>query len=52
MAPRVIAPDRALTSPMMALSVVVFPAPFRPSKPTTSPAATSSDTSRRTWTAP
>ena len=46
------APDRARASPMMVLRVVVLPAPFRPSSPSTSPGRTSSDTSRSTWTSP
>jgi hypothetical protein len=36
----------------MALSVVVFPAPFEPMSATVSPALTSSDTSRTAVSAP
>jgi hypothetical protein len=32
-----IVPDRGLTSPSIALSVLVLPAPFGPSKPKISP---------------
>ena len=40
-----IAPAWARTSPDMALSVVVLPAPFEPSSATTPPAGTRSETS-------
>ena len=34
---------------MTVRSVVVFPAPFRPTRQTNAPGGTSSDTSRRMW---
>ena len=40
---KTIAPLRWVTMPMIDFSVVVFPAPFLPSKVTTSPRATSND---------
>jgi hypothetical protein len=50
--PSVIFPERGGTRPMMLLSVVVLPAPFRPSRQTTSPSATSSERSYRMWLSP
>src|SRR5262245_29141202 len=47
-----IEPERTGTSPMIALSVVVLPAPLRPSMQSTSPAATDSERSRSTCTSP
>src|SRR5689334_8496696 len=45
-------PVRLPTMPMMDLSVVVLPAPLRPSSVTTSPARTSNETPCRTWDSP
>jgi hypothetical protein len=42
-------PALASASDMMLFSVVVLPAPFRPSRHTDSPWFTSSDTSNRMW---
>ena len=42
-----ISPREGRTSPMMVLSVVDLPAPFRPSSATTSPEETRNDTSAR-----
>ena len=47
-----IAPDDAVTRPMMVLSNVLLPAPFAPMSATISPAATESDTSCRTGERP
>jgi len=41
-------PESTASWPMMVRSVVVFPAPFRPTMETTSPSSTSRETSRRT----
>src|SRR5215217_5154310 len=46
------APVRRGTSPMIARSVVVLPAPLRPMTQTASPAATVSDTPCRMWLRP
>ena len=43
-------PDVGLKMPDISLSSVVFPEPFRPTRPSASPGATSSDTSRRAHT--
>src|SRR3954463_3841377 len=45
-------PANAGSRPMMVLSIVDLPAPLRPSRATTSPAATWSCTSNRTWARP
>src|SRR3954470_22588062 len=45
-------PANAGSSPMIVFSIVDLPAPLRPSKATTSPAATSSCTSNRTCARP
>src|SRR5438132_12656570 len=45
-------PDRTGSSPMMLSIVVVFPAPFRPTRHTDSLLPTESDTRRRTWAGP
>src|SRR5690606_36966359 len=45
-------PERFGRMPMIALSVVVLPAPLRPSKVTTSPGRTSKETPCRTWLSP
>src|ERR671922_2971089 len=45
-------PSRAGTRPMIACSVVDFPAPFGPIRPTISPPATSSERFRTAGTAP
>src|SRR5262245_29025697 len=45
-------PERTDTSPMIAFSAVVLPAPLRPSMHRTSPSATDSDRSRRMCTLP
>ena len=48
----VMRPRRARTTAMIVLSVVVLPAPFRPSRATASPAPTVSDTPCSTWLRP
>ena len=48
----VMRPRRARTTAMIVLSVVVLPAPFRPSSATASPASTVSDTPCSTWLRP
>ena len=48
----VMRPRRARTTAMIVLSVVVLPAPFRPSRATASPASTVSDTPCSTWLRP
>src|SRR5438445_9428331 len=45
-------PDRLPMIPMMARSVDVLPAPFRPSRVTTSPLRTSKSTPCSTWLSP
>ena len=45
-------PPRTRTRPMIACSVVDFPAPFGPMRPTISPGATSNDTPRTAGTPP
>src|SRR5687767_1430509 len=45
-------PDRGGTRPMIAFSVVDFPAPLRPRSATTSPSRTSRSTSNSTWARP
>src|SRR5688500_17882541 len=45
-------PVRAGRSPMMVLSRVVFPTPFRPMRQTTPPAGTARETSQSTWLSP
>ena len=47
-----IVPRSAATAPVMSAKSVVLPAPFGPSTPSTSPAATSSDTSEVTVSEP
>jgi hypothetical protein len=51
-ASRRISPAVAGTSPMIALSAVDLPAPLRPMRQRTSPAATASERPRRTCTGP
>jgi hypothetical protein len=45
-------PLRGGTQPTIDLSVVVLPAPLRPSSATVSPAPTESETERRMWLSP
>jgi hypothetical protein len=45
-------PLRTNDNPKTDLSVVVLPAPFGPSKATTSPARTSSETPNSAWVSP
>ena len=45
-------PERALTRPMTVFKVVLLPMPFRPSKATSSPWATSRLIPCSTWLAP
>ena len=42
-------PETALRAPMMVRNVVDLPAPLRPTRQTSSPAPTSSETRRRMW---
>ena len=49
---RVIVPRRSVTTPITDFRVVVFPAPLRPIRLTTSPGRTSSETPCRTWLFP
>ncbi len=46
------APVRGVTTPIRLLSVVLLPAPLRPSSATTSLRATRSETSNRMWESP
>src|SRR5688572_19448005 len=50
--PNVTDPCRLVTMPMMDFSVVVLPAPLRPSSVTTSPVRTSKSTPCSTWHSP
>ena len=45
-------PARGVTTPIRLFSVVLLPAPLRPSSPTTSFCSTRSETSNRMWLSP